>query len=78
MYRFLVIIEKAKKNFGAYCPDLPGCVATGKTKAEVEKNMYEAIEIHIQGMIEDGLEIPLPLAEAEVVVFPEPKRARGR
>ena len=48
MYRFLVVIEKANKNFSAYSPDLPGCVATGATREEAEKNMYEAIEMHMQ------------------------------
>ncbi|MFH0924904.1 MAG: type II toxin-antitoxin system HicB family antitoxin [bacterium] len=58
MHRFLVIIEKATNNFSAYSPDLPGCVATGATREEVEKNMYEAIEMHIKGLKEDGLLIP--------------------
>jgi predicted RNase H-like HicB family nuclease len=58
MYRFLVIIEKGEKNYGAYSPDLPGCVAVGDTLEEVEKNMREAIEMHIEGMIEDHEPIP--------------------
>ncbi len=58
MYRFLIIIEKAKSNYSAYCPDLPGCVATGKTREETERNMHEAVQMHIQGMIEDKLPIP--------------------
>jgi hypothetical protein len=45
MYRFLVVIEKANNNYSAYSPDLPGCVATGATREEAEKNMYEAIEM---------------------------------
>jgi predicted RNase H-like HicB family nuclease len=60
MYRFLVIFEKGKENYGAYSPDLPGCVAVGDTLEEVEKNMREAIEMHIQGMIEDNEPIPTP------------------
>lgn len=47
MHRFLVVIEKANNNYSAYSPDLPGCVATGATREEAEKNMYEAIEMHI-------------------------------
>jgi len=43
MYRFLVVIEKASNNYSAYSPDLPGCIATGLTRAEAEKNIYEAI-----------------------------------
>ena len=58
MYRFLVIIEKADGNFSAYSPDLPGCVATGKSKLEVEKNMHEAIQLHVQGLLEDHQDIP--------------------
>jgi len=60
MYRFLIIIEKANGNYSAYSPDLPGCVATGKTKEEAEKNMHEAIEMHLQGLLEDNLPIPKP------------------
>ena len=65
MYRFLVVIEKANGNYSAYSPDLPGCVATGETRKEVEQNMYEAIEMHMQGLIEDCLLIPKPHATAE-------------
>lgn len=58
MYRFLVVIEKADGNYSAYSPDLPGCVATGATREEAEQNMHEAIELHLQGLKEDGLSIP--------------------
>src|SRR5512136_704509 len=58
MYRFLVVIEKANKNYSAYSPDLPGCVATGATREEAEKNMHEAIVMHIKGLREDGVPIP--------------------
>ena len=51
MYRFLVIIEKGDENFGAYSPDLPGCIAVGDTVEEVKNNMQEAIKMHLQGMI---------------------------
>lgn len=54
MHRFLVIIEKAENNYSAYSPDLPGCVATGKTREEAERNMHEAIQFHIDGLIEDN------------------------
>ena len=63
MYRFLVIIEQGENSYGAYSPDLPGCVAVGMTREEVEKNMREAIEMHIQGMIEDKELIPLSRTE---------------
>ena len=65
MYRFLIVIEKTKNNYSAYCPDLPGCVATGKTREETELNMHEALEMHIQGMIEDKLAIPANVTLAE-------------
>ena len=55
MYRFLVVIEKANNNYSAYSPDLSGCVATGVTREEIERNMHEAIELHVQGLIEDDL-----------------------
>jgi predicted RNase H-like HicB family nuclease len=67
MYRFLIVIEKAGKNFSAYSPDLPGCVATGDTRDEISQNMYEAIEIHVQGLIEDKLPVPDSHSYAEVV-----------
>ena len=53
MYRYLIIIEKGDQNYGAYSPDLPGCVAVGDTVEEVQKNMQEAIKMHLKGMIED-------------------------
>ncbi|OFX07575.1 MAG: hypothetical protein COS37_02825 [Anaerolineae bacterium CG03_land_8_20_14_0_80_58_20] len=67
MYRFLVIIEKAGRNYSAYSPDLPGCIATGKTQEEVALNMHEAIELHIQGLIEDKLPIPKSNTFAEFI-----------
>ncbi len=65
MYRFLVVIEKANGNYSAYVPDLPGCVATGKTVEETEQNMREAIEMHIRGLLEDSLPVPEPIALSE-------------
>ena len=67
MYRFLIIIEKGNLGYGAYSPDLPGCVAVGDTQEEVEKNMREAITLHLQGMIEDHEPIPTPQTTAEYV-----------
>jgi predicted RNase H-like HicB family nuclease len=67
MHRFLVIIEKAGRNYSAYSPDLPGCIATGKTQEEVALNMHEAIELHIQGMVEDKLPIPKSNTFAEFI-----------
>lgn len=71
MYRFLIVVEKANGNYSAYSPDLPGCVATGVTREETEKNMYEAIEIHICGLLEDGLPVPEPNSFAEYVIVKE-------
>ena len=62
MKKYLYIIEQGKNNFSAYVPDLPGCVSAGKTKAETEKLIKEAIEFHIEGMILDGEKIPEPIS----------------
>ena len=70
MYRFLVVIEKANGNFSAYSPDLPGCIATGATREDTEKNMHKAVEMHIRGLLEDKLPIPEPSAFAEYVAIP--------
>ena len=58
--RYAIVIEKAEGNYSAYVPDLPGCVATGATVAEVESSLREAIAFHLDGMREDGLPIPTP------------------
>ncbi len=71
MYRFLVVIEKTNNNYSAYSPDLPGCVATGDTREEAEKNMYEAIEMHVQGLLEDNIPIPESKSFAEYVAVSE-------
>ncbi len=67
MYRFLIVIEKADGNYSAYSPDLPGCVATGKTRAQVTRNMHQALEMHVHGLLEDRLPIPKSHAFAEYV-----------
>ncbi len=69
MYRFLVVIEKANGNFSAYSPDLPGCIATGSTREETEKNIHEAIELHVNGLLEDNLPIPESTSFAEYVAI---------
>jgi predicted RNase H-like HicB family nuclease len=68
MRRLLVVIEDAGRNYSAYSPDLPGCVATGATLDEAKKNMREAIQRHIQGLNEDGLPIPTSTSIAEYLV----------
>ncbi len=68
MHRFLIVIESAGKNFSAYSPDLPGCVATGATREETERLMYEAIELHVEGLREDKQPVPPSTSFAEYVV----------
>ena len=58
MENYLIIIEKQKHNYSAYSPDVPGCIATGKTEEEVKKNMTEALNFHIEGLITEGLKVP--------------------
>jgi predicted RNase H-like HicB family nuclease len=65
--RYLVIFEKANDNYSAYSPDIPGCIATGKTRGEVEKNIKEAISLHFAGLEEDGLPIPEPASSIEYI-----------
>ena len=67
--KFLVIIEKTETGFSSYSPDLDGCVATGRTKKEVEQNMYEAIQFHLEGLRKEGINIPQSRSESEVMVF---------
>jgi predicted RNase H-like HicB family nuclease len=67
MYRFLVVIERANGNYSAYSPDLPGCVATGETMEETERNIHAAIEMHVQGLLEESMPVPASRAFAEYV-----------
>jgi len=67
MHKYLVIFEKTDNNYSAYSPDMPGCIATGKTRNEVEKNIREAMSFHIEGLKEDGLPLPEPAAFTEYV-----------
>jgi predicted RNase H-like HicB family nuclease len=67
MHRFLIVIEKAGKNYSAYSPDLPGCIATGNSREETEERMHEAIGIHIRGLIEDGIPVPKSHSSATVI-----------
>ncbi len=69
MTKYLVIFEKTSTGFSAYVPDLPGCVATGKTKIITEKLIYEGIKFHLEGLEEEGLSAPLSVSESEVLVF---------
>ena len=65
--RYAVVIEKVENSYSAYVPDLPGCVATGVTVAEAERQIREAIEFHLEGLREDGLPIPLPSSQVEYI-----------
>ena len=62
--KYLIIIEKTKTGYSAYSPDVLGCAATGKTKVEIEKNITDAIEFHIEGLRKEGLDIPVPMTYA--------------
>jgi len=76
--RYAVVIEKAGRNFSAYVPDLPGCVATGPTAKRAEKLILEAIVLHLEGLREDGLPVPKPTARTAYVTTPARLRPRKR
>jgi predicted RNase H-like HicB family nuclease len=65
--RYAIVIEKAAGNYSAYVPDLPGCVTTGRTIDEVKRNMREAVELHLEGMREDGEPVPEPTTVSDYV-----------
>ena len=65
--RYAIVIEKAESNYSAYVPDLPGCIATGNSIAEVEAEIRDAIAFHIEGLREDGDVIPLPSSQVEYI-----------
>jgi predicted RNase H-like HicB family nuclease len=65
--RYAVVIEQAENNYSAYVPDLPGCVATGRSIAETEQAIREAIGIHIEGLREDGAEVPRPTSRVDYI-----------
>ena len=67
MKRYAVIFEKAENNWGAYVPDLPGCITTGKTLEETKRNIREAIELHLEAMVEVGEPIPEPSSFADEI-----------
>jgi predicted RNase H-like HicB family nuclease len=65
--RYAIVVEKAGENYSAYVPDLPGCIATGRTPEETEQLIREAVELHLNGLREDGLPIPQPSSRVEYV-----------
>ena len=70
MKRYAIVVERAKSNYAAYVPDLPGCIATGATVEETERRLREAIEFHVQGLREDGLAVPEPSSVVDYVEVP--------
>jgi predicted RNase H-like HicB family nuclease len=64
---YLVVVEKGKTSYGAYVPDLPGCVAVGETRREVLKLIREAVELHIEALREQGEPVPPPTSKSEVI-----------
>lgn len=65
--RYAIVIEKAKGNYSAYAPDLPGCAATAKTISGVRREMRKAIQFHLEGLREDGVTPPRPESKVEYV-----------
>ena len=69
MRKYLVVYEKTKTGYSAYVPDLPGVIATGKTKTIIEKNIFGAVQFHLEGLKEERIRIPKAQAESEMLVF---------
>jgi len=67
MTKYAVVIEKGPNNLSAYVPDLPGCITTGKSLEEVQRNIVEAIELHLEGLREDGEPIPEPSTAVQYI-----------
>ena len=65
--KFAVVFEKTDRNYAAYVPDLPGCIATGKTRSEVERRIREAIAFHVEGLRAEGEPVPEPVSWADLV-----------
>jgi predicted RNase H-like HicB family nuclease len=65
--RYLVVVEEGPTSFGAYVPDLPGCIAVGETREEVLASIHDAIEFHLEGLREHGQPVPPPSSSGEVV-----------
>jgi predicted RNase H-like HicB family nuclease len=68
--KFLIVIEKSTTGFSAFSPDLPGCVATGRTRPQVERAMQRAIEFHLEGLVAENLPIPKPQSYSSYVEVP--------
>ncbi len=70
MKKYAIVIEQGAGNLSAYVPDLPGCITTGRTVEEIERNIREAIELHIEGLQEDGQPVPEPHTAVSYVELP--------
>jgi predicted RNase H-like HicB family nuclease len=70
MKKYAIVIEQGPHNLSAYVPDLPGCITTGRTVEEIERNIREAIELHLDGLREDGEPIPEPHTAVTYVDLP--------
>ncbi len=65
MNKYLIILEPTESGYSAYSPDLPGCISTGNTREATSRNMKDAIEFHLDGLREEGFDIPTPHSEPE-------------
>lgn len=65
--KILVIVERSETGYAAYAPDVPGCIATGESQAEVERTMRDALEFHLEGLRADGIAVPAPESYATMV-----------
>jgi len=70
MKRYLIVIEETATGYSAYSPDLPGCVSTGASREQVEANMHEAIQLHLDGLREESYEVPEPHSYSTYVEVP--------
>ena len=70
MKQYLVVVEETDTGYSAYYPDVPGCVATGSTREEVERNIREALEFHLEGLREEGYPVPQPRSYSSYIKIP--------
>ena len=70
MKKYLIVIERTDSGYSSYSPDLPGCVSTGKSREEAERNMREAIEFHVDGLRQEGYPVPEPQTTSSYVELP--------
>ncbi|MDR3557403.1 MAG: type II toxin-antitoxin system HicB family antitoxin [Syntrophobacteraceae bacterium] len=69
--RYSIVIEKGERNYSAYLPDVPGCIATGSTPEATVKNLAKALEMHLEGLREDGLPMPEPSTQVDYITLEE-------